>query len=98
MHDSTKKNQMRQFYQCLKERPKTTAMAANELGIMRANLTRYVAYFERLGIITTVEKKQCEFTRHSAKYYSTEKKYRTPSSQPELFPRPKTKTASGIQR
>jgi len=87
MKDSTKKAQMRRFFECLKERPKTTAMAADETGIMRANLTRYVATFEKKGIITTVEKKKCEYTGHLAKYYSTDPAYFPDETQPELFPK-----------
>lgn len=57
---------MKRFYQCLKERPKTPKMAAVELGIQRANLTRYVAVaeFEKRSIITVVDNKPCKITKH----------------------------------
>lgn len=91
MQDSTKKAQMKRFFQCLKERPKTTKMASVELGIQRANLTRYVAEFEKRNLITTVDKKPCEITKHKAKYYSTDEQYFSSETQPELFPK-KTKS------
>ena len=89
MRDSTKKAQMKRFYQCLKERPKTTKMAAVELGIQRANLTRYVAEFEKRNIITVVDKKKCEITKHQAKYYSTDPARIPEPGQQALFEPPK---------
>lgn len=91
MKDSTKTAQMKRFFECLKERPMTTKMASVKTGIQRCNLTRYVAEFEKRGIITTVERKKCEITKHPANYYSTEQKYFPPKTQPELFPQ-KTKS------
>ena len=92
MDSKTKKNQMRSFYECLKKRPMTTKMASVKTGIQRCNLTRYVAEFEKLGIIATVERKKCEITKHPANYYSTEKKYRRPRKQGSLFPKQPTKS------
>ena len=88
MKNSTKKAQMKRFYECLKQRPKTTKMAAVELGIQRANLTRYVAQFEKLNIITVVEKKKCKITKHKAKYYSTDPALIPEPGQSEMFPPP----------
>ncbi|MFH5885508.1 hypothetical protein ACG2F4_14450 [Halalkalibaculum sp. DA3122] len=93
MKDSTKKAQMRRFYECLKERPMTTKMASVKSGIQRCNLTRYVADFEKRGIITVVEEKKCEITKHKAKYYSTDPKYFKPKVQSSLFP---NKSNSGV--
>jgi len=91
MKDSTKKAQMKRFFECLKERPMTTKMASLKTGIQRCNLTRYVAEFEKRNLITVVDKKPCEITKHKAKYYSTDESYFPPETQPELFEK-KTKS------
>jgi response regulator of citrate/malate metabolism len=91
MKDSTKKAQIKRFYECLKERPMTTKMAAEKLGIQRCNLTRYVAYLEKRNLITVVQEKPCEITKHQAKYYSTDRMYFQPETQSELF-EPQTKS------
>jgi hypothetical protein len=85
MKNSTKKAQMRRFYECLKERPMTTKMASIKTGIQRCNLTRYVADFEKRNLITVVDEKPCEITKHKAKYYSTDEAYFPSEKQPELF-------------
>ena len=66
----------------------TTKMASIKTGIQRCNLTRYVATFEKRGIIATVELKKCEITHHQANYYSTEQKYIEPETQGKLFDEP----------
>ena len=57
-----------------------------ETGIPRENITRYIAYLEKNELVATVKQEPCEITGHVAKYYSTEKKYLQPETQPELFP------------
>jgi len=98
MKNSTKKAQMRRFYECLKERPMTTKMASIKTGIQRCNLTRYVAEFEKLNIIATVKTAKCEVTHHQAKYYSTEQKYLEPEIQSSLFPTPEPPKAGAYSQ
>lgn len=86
MDKSTLDTQLRKTYKAFKGRPKTTKMVAVETGIQRSNITRYVAQFEKLNLITIVKTAPCEITKHKAKYYSTERKYLEPETQVNLFP------------
>ena len=88
MKKSTRETQLANFKEALAVEPMTTAMASVKLGIMRCNLTRYVAELESRNEITIVKTDKCEITGHTAAYYSTDPKYFEPETQGSLFPEP----------
>jgi len=87
MTPEKKKGQIRQTIEALKEQPMTSMMLSVKTGILRANLTRYLAKLERQGRVTVVYEKKCRITGHAAKYYSSNPAHFKPVSQPELFER-----------
>ena len=57
--------------------PKTMLMVSIETGILRANICRYVAEWEKQNCIRIVRKGICPISKHRAGFYTTN---------PELFP------------
>ena len=85
MTPNKKKNQIRRTIEALEVQPMTSMMLSARTGILRANLTRYIAYLEKRNKVVTVEEKPCKITGHKAKYYSSDPKYFHPEVQSELF-------------
>ncbi len=52
-------------------RPKTMLMVSVETGILRANLCRYIAEWQRQGHIAIITKGICPISKHRAGFYST---------------------------
>lgn len=85
MTPDKKKAQIQRTFEELKKEPATTMMLAKKTGILRANLTRYIAALEKRNKVTVVTQAPCEITGHVAKYYSSNSKYFRPKVQSEMF-------------
>jgi predicted Rossmann fold nucleotide-binding protein DprA/Smf involved in DNA uptake len=79
------KNQMQVIFKAFHKRPATMLMIALETGILRANICRYVAEWEKQGNIQVVKKGYCVFTKHIAGYYTTNKELFKEDNQLKLF-------------
>ncbi len=53
--------------------PSTMLMIAHETGIERANICRYVATWEKQGLIHFVGLGVCTISKHRAGFYNTDK-------------------------
>lgn len=69
--------QIKRVFSALYKQPKTMLMLSVETGILRANLCRYVAEWEKENRICIVRKGICSISKHRAGFYTTN---------PELFP------------
>lgn len=69
--------QIKRVFSALHKQPKTMLMLSVETGILRANLCRYVAEWEKENRICIVRKGICPISKHRAGFYTTN---------PELFP------------
>jgi len=69
--------QMQRLFAALYRQPKTMLMVAVETGILRANICRYVAKWEKENRICIVRKGICPISKHRAGFYTTN---------PDLFP------------
>ena len=69
--------QIKRVFSALYKQPKTMLMLSVETGILRANLCRYVAEWEKENRICIVRKGICPISKHRAGFYTTN---------PELFP------------
>ena len=69
--------QMQKVIAALYRQPKTMLMVSIETGILRANICRYVAEWEKENRICIVRKGICPISKHRAGFYTTN---------PELFP------------
>jgi hypothetical protein len=69
--------QMRRVFAALYRQPKTMLMVSIETGILRANICRYVAEWEKENRICIVRKGICPISKYRAGFYTTN---------PELFP------------
>ena len=65
-------SQYKTVYQSFKERPKTTLEVAVETGILRNNITWYVAEMEEDGLIQVVKTGLDPYTRVRVGFYSTD--------------------------
>lgn len=63
--------QMKRVFKAFQERPKTMLMVSIETGILRANICRYVAKWQRTGQIMKVRKGLCFVSNCSAGFYTT---------------------------
>jgi hypothetical protein len=86
MNDSTKKIQTKRTFEAFKEQPKTMLQVSIETGILRGNICRYVASFQKHKKITVVKEGACPISHHKAKFYSTDPEYFSDETDPELFP------------
>lgn len=77
---------MRQVLEELKKEPATSMMLSLRTGILRCNLTRYLAKLEQQGRVTVVKEDNCSVTGHKAKYYSSREEDFPPQTQSTLFP------------
>lgn len=69
--------QKKRVYLSLYKQPKTMLMVSVEIGILRANICRYVAEWKRLNCIHEVKTGICPISKHRAGFYITN---------PEMFP------------
>ncbi len=69
--------QMKRVFAAFYIQPKTMLMVSIETGILRANICRYVAEWEKQNLICIVRKGICPISKHRAGFYTTN---------PELFP------------
>jgi len=69
--------QMKSVFAAFYRQPKTMLMVSIETGILRANICRYVAEWEKRDCIKIVRKGICPISKHRAGFYTTN---------PELFP------------
>ena len=69
--------QMIIVFDAFKRKPSTMLMVSIETGILRANICRYIAQWEKQGCIHILNQGICNVSKHRAKYYT---------SNIELFP------------
>lgn len=69
--------QTQRVFAALYRQPKTMLMASIETGVLRSNICRYVAEWERQDNIRKVRKGICPISKHRAGFYTTN---------PNLFP------------
>lgn len=69
--------QTKRVFAALYRQPKTMLMVSIETGILRANICRYVAEWEKENRICIVRKGICPISKHRAGFYTTN---------PDLFP------------
>ena len=69
--------QIKRVFAALYRQPKTMLMVSIETGILRANICRYVAEWEKENRICIVRKGICPISKHRAGFYTTN---------PDLFP------------
>ncbi|HUH35294.1 MAG TPA: hypothetical protein VL022_05625 [Moheibacter sp.] len=74
--DKPFQGQMKRVFQSFYKQPKSMLMVSVETGILRANICRYVAEWEKRNCIEVVRKDICPISRHHVGFYSTN---------PELF-------------
>jgi len=69
--------QRERVYLALYKEPKTMLMVSVETGILRANICRFIAKWERCNTVEMVRKGICPISKRRAGFYTTN---------PELFP------------
>lgn len=84
--EQKKKSQKKRTLEALKRKPATSMMLSVELGILRANLTRYLREFEQQGKVVVLKEDACKKTGHKAKYYSARPEHFPKERTPDLFP------------
>lgn len=67
--------QMERVFAALHRQPKTMLMVSIETGILRANICRYVAEWEKENRICIVRKGICPISKHRAGYYTTDPEF-----------------------
>ena len=61
------------IFKAFQSNPKTMLMVAIETGILRANICRFIAKWQKVNQIHLVRKGLCNISKHRAGYYSTSK-------------------------
>lgn len=64
--------QMKRVFEAFKRKPSTMLMVSIETGILRANICRYVARWQRQGSIRLLKQGLCKISKHRAGYYTTD--------------------------
>lgn len=64
--------QMKRVFAAFKRRPSTMLMVSIETGILRANICRYVAEWQKQGSIHLLKQGLCKVSKHRAGYYTTD--------------------------
>jgi hypothetical protein len=64
--------QMKRVFAAFKRKPATMLMVSIETGILRANICRYVAEWQKQGSIRLLKQGLCEVSKHRAGYYTTD--------------------------
>ncbi|WP_291914894.1 hypothetical protein [Chitinophaga sp. CB10] len=63
--------QMKRVFAAFKRKPSTMLMVSIETGILRANICRYVAKWQKQGSIHQLKQGLCKVSKHRAGYYTT---------------------------
>lgn len=66
------KAQMERVFAVFKRKPSTMLMVSIETGIMRSNITRYVAKWQKSNSIHLLKQGLCKVSKHRAGYYTTD--------------------------
>lgn len=66
--------QMKRVFAAFKRKPSTMLMVSIETGILRANICRYVAEWQKQGCIHLLKYGICNVSKHRAGYYTTDMK------------------------
>ena len=74
--------QMQRVFAALYRQPKTMLMVSIETGILRANICRYVAKWEKENRICIVRKGFCPISKHRAGFYTTNTDLPLPIAEP----------------
>jgi hypothetical protein len=69
--DNHFQGQIKRAFKAFYSKPKTMLMVSVETGILRANLCRYVAEWQKQDCIRKVTTKDCKISKHRAGFYST---------------------------
>ena len=69
--DNHFETQMKRVFEAFKRKPSTMLMVSFETGILRANLCRYVAKWEKENRICIARKGICPISKHRAGFYTT---------------------------
>lgn len=77
--------QMDKVFKAFNERPSTMLMISIKTGILRANICRYVATWEKQGRIAEVKNDLCKISKFPAGYYTTDPKLFPESNQIKMF-------------
>lgn len=64
--------QMQRVFTAFKRKPSTMLMVSIETGILRANICRYVAKWQKSNSIHLLKQGLCKVSKHRAGYYSTD--------------------------
>jgi len=64
--------QTKQVYEAFKRKPSTMLMVSIETGILRANICRYVAKWQKHDSIHLLKHGLCKVSKHRAGYYTTD--------------------------
>ena len=64
--------QMKRAFAALYRQPKTMLMVSIETGILRANICRYVAKWQKSNSIHLLKQGLCKVSKHRAGYYTTD--------------------------
>lgn len=67
--------QMKRVFKAFSEQPKTMLMVSVETKVLRANICRYVAQWQREDSIAVVRKGFCLISKHRAGFYSTNSEF-----------------------
>ena len=75
--DNHFETQMKRVFEAFKRKPSTMLMVSFETGILRANLCRYIAKWQKSNSIHKLKQGLCKVSKHRAGFYTTN---------PDLFP------------
>ena len=64
--------QMKRVFAAFKRKPSTMLMVSIETGILRANICRYVAEWQKSNRVHLLEHGLCKVSKHRAGYYTTD--------------------------
>lgn len=64
--------QMKRVFAAFKRKPSTMLMVSIETEILRANICRYVAKWQKQGSIQLLKQGTCKVSKHRAGYYTTD--------------------------
>ena len=64
--------QMKRVFAAFKRKPSTMLMVSIDTGILRANICRYVAKWQKSNSIHLLKQGLCKVSKHRAVYYSTD--------------------------
>jgi hypothetical protein len=70
--DNHFEGQMKQVFTAFQRKPSTMLMVSIETGILRANICRYVAKWQKGNSIHLLKQGLCKVSKHRAGYYSTD--------------------------